>query len=783
MLNRLHTMVFFFVSLILLVGNAGAAVVVTSADLPGDIVNTSYSTTLVASGGTGPYTWSLISGSLPTGLNLSSGGIISGTPIVLGDFQLIIQACDTLSVCGVSAPQQLWIGVYSGTPPYPTPPSVFIDTTWSAPVGGTTWTPHTAADFQTALNSANPGDTIVLDVEGTTTYTGNFTIPVKTNLSNKWIYIESAGYASLPAPGTRIDPSNAPYMAKIVSPNAIPAITLNPSANYIRLVGLEVTTISTVGQDSGTVPPTNGYTYYLIYGPVTDGVPGNLMDHITIDRCYIHGSDTEDSARATSGNGTYFAVIDSYLSDIHMYHQETQTILTWQTPGPIKIVNNFLSAAGEVVMFGGAGNWDNPYVPSDIEIRNNHFFLPLTWDKCGVGGTLPSGYLQPNGVPCPPGLGFEWVVKNILEFKSGQRVIVSGNILENSWVSGQTGYGLDVTAGSAQAGNIAVTDDIEAVGNILQNVDQGISTLEQDYNCGDSDYPLCTNQGEVKRIWVHNNLILLSSNLDIAYGNHMWLAVDGGALVAALGPTAGLTDFIFQHNTAMMIDGSDGPMRSYVFNLESGGSCTPSTSPTHNLWFLDNAIARQPDGACGTEGITGLNYYMGDPSPLAPRYLGNLMFAPSGDSIQTWPPRNDVATSWTFDSNNVLLTPNWSAYTSDGTQAGWNGGTELPLTIITTSLPSGTVGVPYSVPLIASGGTGPYTWSVVSGGLPMWATLTGGTIAGTPTVQGTSAFTVQVQDSTTPTPQTQTQPLSITISRGAVQFALHNVLSHNVVIN
>jgi hypothetical protein len=121
-------------------------------------------------------------------------------------------------------------------------------------VGGTTWTPHNSADLQSDLNAALPGDTIVLDVEGvggTTVYSGNFTFPAKTNLSNKWIYIESAGLASLPPPGTRIDPSNAPNMAKIVTPNANPALTLNPNSNYLRLVGLEATTTSTVGLNSG----------------------------------------------------------------------------------------------------------------------------------------------------------------------------------------------------------------------------------------------------------------------------------------------------------------------------------------------------------------------------------------------------------------------------------------------------------------------------------------------------------------------------------------------------
>jgi hypothetical protein len=69
------------------------------------------------------------------------------------------------------------------------------------------------------------------------------------------------------------------------------------------------------------------------------------------------------------------------------------------------------------------------------------------------------------------------------------------------------------------------------------------------------------------------------------------------------------------------------------------------------------------------------------------------------------------------------------------------------LTITTSSLPAGTVGSTYSAILVASGGTPPYRWAVTSGSLPAGLTLSGATIAGTPTAAGTSNFTVRVTDS------------------------------------
>jgi hypothetical protein len=57
-----------------------AALTITTNTLTNGTVGVAYSQTLVATGGTAPYTWTIASGKLPTGLTLSSSGVISGTP-------------------------------------------------------------------------------------------------------------------------------------------------------------------------------------------------------------------------------------------------------------------------------------------------------------------------------------------------------------------------------------------------------------------------------------------------------------------------------------------------------------------------------------------------------------------------------------------------------------------------------------------------------------------------------------------------------------------------------
>ncbi|MFN0112306.1 MAG: beta strand repeat-containing protein [Blastocatellia bacterium] len=84
---------------------------ITPNSLPNGLVNTNYSQTLTATGGTPGYSFAVTSGALPAGVTLSTGGALTGSPTVVGSFSFTVTATDqagcagtkayTLQICGV----------------------------------------------------------------------------------------------------------------------------------------------------------------------------------------------------------------------------------------------------------------------------------------------------------------------------------------------------------------------------------------------------------------------------------------------------------------------------------------------------------------------------------------------------------------------------------------------------------------------------------------------------------------------------------------------------------
>ncbi len=213
-------------------------------------------------------------------------------------------------------------------------PMIYIDTTWNPPVGGTTWAAHTSAQLSSALTYSSPGDIIVLDAGAT--YIGNFTLPGKSNPSNKWIYIISSQLANLRV-GVRVSPALAVNMPKLVTPNVGSVFQLGVDANHWRIVGVEMTSASSYPAGCGVTGHPNCMTYFLwgnSWPPPTHSGSFVLPDSITLDRCYIHGSDTLDMQAAVQIMATNFAVIDSDIRDVHIAGFDIRPLVQTSLPAP-----------------------------------------------------------------------------------------------------------------------------------------------------------------------------------------------------------------------------------------------------------------------------------------------------------------------------------------------------------------------------------------------------------------------------------------------------------------
>ncbi|MBA3443015.1 MAG: hypothetical protein H0T92_24480, partial [Pyrinomonadaceae bacterium] len=108
-------------------------------------------------------------------------------------------------------------------------------------VQAATLTVPAGGNLQTAIDSAQPGDTIVL--EAGASYTGPITLPYKsgTNTDADWITIRTSAFDSrLPAAGQRVGPEHAGLMPKILSPGGNqPALMTAAYAHHYRFIGIE----------------------------------------------------------------------------------------------------------------------------------------------------------------------------------------------------------------------------------------------------------------------------------------------------------------------------------------------------------------------------------------------------------------------------------------------------------------------------------------------------------------------------------------------------------------
>jgi sugar lactone lactonase YvrE len=676
-------------------------VIASPSQLPAGTVGAAYSQTLAATGGTAPYTWALVSGSsLPPGWSLTSGGVLTGAP---GDGTTLSFTARVDDKNGTFTSKSFTVSFQPFAPAILTGsilPSGTVGTPYNqtlAAYGGIT--PHgwavTSGSLPSGLSLNSNG---VLSGTPNTETTARFTV--------------------------QVTPSNGLMATKAFRLTTKPppvASDLYAFANFVGLPG-------TAGSADGL-----GSEARLNYpsGMVFDSA-GNLLvmdatSH-TIRKVTPAGAVTTFAGMAGisgSTDGTVSEARFSYPRGAAL-DNAGNLLVTEQGNETIRKI----TPAGMVTTLAGSPGLSGKTDSTGAEAR---FYDPQGAALDG-GGNL---YVADS---------YTHTIRKVTP--AGVVTTVAGNLglagrTDGTGTAARFNYPMDVTVDSA--GNLFVADWGNSA--IRKVTPAGVVTTlagSSTWLSGSDD-----GTGSAARFFRPCGLTVDSTgNLFVSdTSNYTIRKVTPAGVVTTIGGSAGVsgsTDgtgaaarFSQTYGIAMDGEGVLYVADPWNYRISKGTPLYAQPLITKANPLLDGMVGRVYHQALTAKGGT---------APYTWSVVSGTDSLPSGlslsgDGILTGTPNTATTTAAAFtvqvtDSSALSATKIFNLTVNP------------PLTITTsTALPSGAVGATYSQTLTAGGGTTFYTWSIVSGTLPLGLRLGGdGTITGTPDSAQTTQFTAQVTD-------------------------------------
>lgn len=273
-------------------------------------------------------------------------------------------------------------------------------------------------DIQSVIDSVEPGD-IIEFIQGKRYVTGSLTF------ANKPITLRCQG--SLP--DRRIAPTdNLPILAS--------------GGHFSTINGTDATNLVISGLSFESRDDGGGDVIVL----------DNARD-ILLDRIIILGG-PNGQKRGIRANGERITLQHSYIANIWAFQQDSQAYCAWNSLGHHTILNCYLEAAGENVLFGGADNVDANHIPNNILIQDCTLTKRDEW-------RLKKNFYS---------------VKNLFELKMARYVTVHNCIFEKNWTDAQAGWGIVLKSANQDGGNPwAVTEHVLFEDCILADTDNGIN--------------------------------------------------------------------------------------------------------------------------------------------------------------------------------------------------------------------------------------------------------------------------------------------------------------------
>jgi large repetitive protein len=685
-------------------------IAVSTASFQGQ-VGVPFNQALSATGGenNGPYTWTIVTGSLPAGLTLNSAtGAITGTPAGPPTTSAFgVTATDTASPTQTSPPAQVVI-VISPAPlllatasPLPTGIRTAPYSLTFTATGGVlpyAWD-LTAGSVPTGLTFTSAGV-----LTGTPTQSGTFSFTARVR-----------DYTMQPA--TRAFVLQIVEPLQIVTPSLLTAATQSEPYNQTLLAsgGATPYTWSLAG---GSLPP--GLT--LTPAGVITGTPTVVGQAAFIAR-------VRDAINQT--------VTREFTLSVATRRIPLEFVTTSLAEGTVGVLYGAtVSARGGTLPYTFAITGLPPGIESDaqgrisgIPTRSGQFAVSVSVTDVAQGQVSATLTITIRGVP---------VEVTTVSVPEG-----SSNTPYNTTFAARGGvppYTWSVASGSLPPGlSVSVSGQLSGTPAQQGTFTFTVQATDTERQSGSKAF----------------TLLIRAASLTITTATLPSGAIDS-AYASSLAATGGRSPYKWS------LSGSVPP--GLVLNGETGAI---SGTPTAAGSFTFAAQVADADGQNATRNFTvtiSPALVITTTSPLPPITVstaGTVRFSATGGTPPyTWATGGAIPAGMTFSAGQLSGTPaatgtfSFNVQVTDANSLSTSKAFTLAvvssLMITTEALPGGTVGTRYSANVSAAGGVPPYRWSATGSVPPGVSVDEAGAMTGTPTVAGTFNFNVQVRDAAQP---------------------------------
>jgi large repetitive protein len=725
---------------------------ITTKSIPNGLLNAVYTpVTLAATGGSGSvanysWTWAAASGSsLPTGLTLSTAGIISGTPTAGGSFSVTITVADSVSKTNASVTLPVTINYPSLSITTTALPNGLLNSVYApftlAATGGSdktanygwTWAAASGSSLPTGLTLSSAGV-----ISGTPTAGGSFSVvtTVADSVSKTNASVTLGLTVTFPALSITTAALPSGILNSAYSPLTLAATGgSGNSANYTWSWAAAPTSslpagmsVSAAGVLSGT--PTTGGAFSVVLTvadsvsktnasvtlPLTITYPVLSITNTSLPNGVVNTAYGPVTLAATGGSGSSANYTWSWAAATG---SSLPTGLNLSAGGLLNGTPTALNTFSVVVTVADSVSKTSAQKTYTIVISNAVTVTSASPLPTGYVGVAYSDQLTAAGGAGAP-YTFTVTSGSSSLATLGLTVSTSGLLTGATPVAGTASFTVQAKDGSGNTGSATLSVTINPTVTVTTTSPLPTGIVGTAY----SDQLAATGGSGTPYTWT----VTSGSSSLTAVG----LTVSGTGLVSGATPIAGSASFTVQAKDS------------------AGNTGTATLSITIDSKVTITTTSPLPTGIIGTAYSQTLVATGGTGSP----YTWTVT---SGSSSLTAVGLSLSGTGVLSGATPIAGSASFTVQAKDS--AGNTGTATLSVTIdskvtITTAspLPTGIVGTAYTQTLAASGGTGtPYTWTVTSGSSSLTAVglslSTTGVLSGATPIAGTASFTAQAKDS------------------------------------